>query len=162
MAETLHILVGTMTGNAERVAMEIEDVLGGEGWAIETVMMDGRDASVFDGGGLFLICTSTYGQGDVPDNAKQLYASLCEGKPDLSGVRYGVISLGDMTYAQTFANGGRRFDAALAACGARRLGEVYCHDASAKTMPEEEALAWTREWLRGLEAPNTTAALTAA
>ena len=24
------------------------------------------------GGGLFLICTSTYGQGDVPDNAKAL------------------------------------------------------------------------------------------
>lgn len=162
MTETLHILVGTQTGNAERVAMEIEDLLAGDRWRIETTMMDGQDASVFDGGGLFLVCTSTYGQGDVPDNARQLYAALCEGRPDLSAVRYGVISLGDMTYAQTFANGGKRFDAALAACGARRVGEIFCHDASTRTMPEEEGLAWAREWLRALEAQDTGAAVTTA
>ena len=99
--------------------------------------MDGLDASVFSGGGLFLVCSSTYGQGDVPDNAKNLYESLQTARPDLSGVQYGVIALGDRTYAETFCNGGRRFDAILAELGARRIGEIMLHDASAGTMPEE-------------------------
>ena len=34
------------------------------------------DHRVFEQPGIFLICTSTYGQGDVPDNAKALYADL--------------------------------------------------------------------------------------
>jgi MioC protein len=53
--------------------------------------MDNLDASVFQGGGLFLICTSTYGQGDVPDNARQPYQSLQDARPDLS--LYAMVSL---------------------------------------------------------------------
>jgi len=60
---------------------------------VHTRTMDGLDAGVFSGGGLFLICSSTYGQGDVPDNAKNLYESLNTARPDLSTVRYGVIAL---------------------------------------------------------------------
>jgi MioC protein len=109
--------------------------------------MDGRDASVFAPGGLFLVCTSTYGQGDVPDNAKRLYESLMAGRPDLSHVRYGVIALGDRTYADTFCNGGRRFDALLSELGAQRIGEVLLHDASSGTMPEEVAAEWVVGWI---------------
>jgi MioC protein len=39
-------------------------------------MMDGQDISVFDEDALYLICSSTYGSGDVPDNAARLYDSL--------------------------------------------------------------------------------------
>ena len=46
-------------------------------------------------GGVWLVCTSTYGTGEVPDNAKALYAVLGEQRPDLSKVRYGVVALGD-------------------------------------------------------------------
>jgi MioC protein len=109
--------------------------------------MDGKDASVFAGGGLYLICSSTYGQGDVPDNAKQLYESLQTQRPDLSNVRYGVIALGDRTYADTFCNGGRRFDVILTELGAQRIGEVLLHDASAGTMPEEVAAEWVEGWI---------------
>jgi len=99
------------------------------------------------GGGLFLICSSTYGQGDVPDNAKNLYESLKSARPDLSNVQYGVIALGDRTYAETFCNGGKRFDAILSELGARRIGEIMLHDASAGTMPEEIAVQWAGEWI---------------
>jgi len=147
MALELTILVGTMTGTAQLVAQEVELALDDAETKVQAKPMDGLDAGVFAPGGLFLICSSTYGQGDVPDNAKHLYASLQSGRPDLSGVQYGVIALGDRTYTETFCNGGRRFDAILAELGARRIGDIMLHDASAGTMPEELALAWAAEWI---------------
>ncbi len=147
MALELTILVGTMTGTAQLVAQELELTFDEGETRVRTRAMDGLDAGVFAGGGLFLICSSTYGQGDVPDNAKQLYESLQSARPDLAGVRYGVIALGDRTYAETFCNGGKRFDAILSALGARRIGEIMLHDASAGTMPEEIAVPWATEWI---------------
>lgn len=143
----LTILVGTMTGTAQSVAQELELALEDDATRVKVVPMDGLDASVFARGGLFLVCSSTYGQGDVPDNARALYESLKSARPDLARVAYGVIALGDRTYAETFCNGGRRFDAILAELGAMRIGEVMLHDASAGTMPEEIAAAWARDWI---------------
>ena len=141
------ILVGTMTGTAQLVAQELELRIDDGETRAQARLMDNLDAAVFECGGLFLICTSTYGQGDVPDNAKQLYESLQTTRPDLAHIRYGVIALGDRTYAETFCNGGRRFDRILAELGAKRIGEVLLHDASAGTMPEEVAAEWIDGWV---------------
>jgi len=143
----LKILVGTMTSTADYVAQAIQmdcaDLVGD----IEVTLMDGQDISVFDEDALYLICTSTYGSGDVPDNARQLYDSLDAQPKFLGHVRYGVIALGDRTYQQTFAFGGRKFDERLQGLGAQRIGEIWIHDASEGTMPETEGTAWCREWL---------------
>lgn len=147
MAIELNILVGTMTGIAQLVAQEIELRLDGEGLSVHTLEMDELDPSVFDRNGLFLICTSTYGQGDVPDNAKDLYDALCALRPDLSHVSYGVIGLGDRTYADTFCFGGKRFDEILTQLGAKRIGEMMLHDASAGTLPEDDAADWIEPWI---------------
>ena len=112
--------------------------------------MDALDHVVFDRPGVFLICTSTYGQGDVPDNAKTLYADLLASRADLSRVIYGVFALGDRTHVGTFCFGGRRFDEALSALGARRCGTVLEHDASGGTLPEDVALEWFPGWLETL------------
>jgi MioC protein len=143
----LTILVGTMTGTADLVAQEVRDALAPLGVTAEVVQMDGLDAGVFARDGAFLICSSTYGQGDVPDNAKAFYDALERDKPDLATVEYGVIALGDRTYADTFCNGGRRLDERLAALGARRIGVPMLHDASAGTMPEELAVDWAKAWI---------------
>jgi len=143
----LTILVGTMTGTAQSVAQTLELVLDDGDTTVTVKPMDGLDADVFARGKLFLICSSTYGQGDVPDNAKQLYESLQSARPDMTELHYGVIALGDRTYADTFCNGGKRFDAVLTELGARRIGDVLCHDASAGTMPEEVAEEWIVAWI---------------
>ncbi|HEX4798110.1 MAG TPA: flavodoxin domain-containing protein [Burkholderiales bacterium] len=143
----LTILVGTMTGTAQLVAQELELTLEDADTAVKVLPMDGLGASVFSSQCLFLICSSTYGQGDVPDNARALYESLRSARPELSRVRYGVIALGDRTYADTFCNGGRRFDAILSELGAKRIGDILLHDASAGTMPEEVAAGWAPGWL---------------
>lgn len=143
----LTILVGTMTGTAQLVAEELELAWDGEGVSVETLLMDDLDASVFERKGVFLVCTSTYGQGDVPDNAKKLYDDLQARRPDLSSVRYGVFGLGDKTYAETFNFGGKRFDDILTELGAERIGERIQHDASSGVLPEEMAEVWAGEWI---------------
>jgi MioC protein len=148
----IRILVGTMTGTAQLVAQELELAWDDGETRVETLLMDKLDSSVFQGGGVFLICTSTYGQGDVPDNAKALYEDLKAKRPDLSNVRYGVFGLGDRTYAQTFNFGGKRFDELLASLGATRIGERVQHDASSGTLPEEVAAEWGAVWLEQLRA----------
>ena len=143
----LTILVGTMTGTAQLVAQELELLWDGDDVEVETLLMDDLDAAVFGREGPFLLCTSTYGQGDVPDNSKKLFDDLAAKRPDLSGVRYGVFGLGDRTYAETFNFGGMKFDTLLGDLGAKRIGERVQHDASSGVLPEEKAEEWAEGWL---------------
>ena len=144
----LKILVGTMTSTADYVAQAIQMDCADLVDDIEVLHMDGLDISAFDeADALYLICTSTYGSGDVPDNARALYDSLDLQPRFLGHVKYGVIALGDSTYAQTFAFGGRKFDERLQGLGAQRIGELWVHDASSGTLPEELGAAWCRDWL---------------
>ncbi len=146
---TLKIFVATMTGTAEYVAQAIQMECADQVSNIEVTMMDGLSSDAFeDRNSLYLICSSTYGAGDVPDNGAALYASLDDAPRDLSHVKYGVIALGDFgSYPNTFAGGGKRFDERLQGLGAKRIGEVFTHDASGGTMPEADGAAWAREWL---------------
>jgi len=157
MPARITILVGTMTGTAQLCAQEMELALDDGETQVEAVLMDNLDSSVFHRDGLFLVCTSTYGQGDVPDNARALYEDLQKKRPDLSGVRYGVFGLGDKTYAETFNYGGKRFDDLLTELGARRIGERYRHDASSGVLPEEQAVEWCRAWLAAAQEGNRAA-----
>ena len=143
----IQIFVGTMTGTASLVAEELERALSELGRSVEVVdMADATVEMLRNSAKLCLICTSTYGDGEVPDNAFELYEALERESPDLSGVRYGVIALGDSNY-ETFANGGRRFDERLAKLGATRIGEICIHDANHSELPETLALQWLSGWL---------------
>ncbi len=141
------ILVGTMTNTAQLVAQEIELSVDDEDTRVHVQYMDGLDATAVKPGQLYLICSSTYGQGDVPDNARDFYESLGATRPDLSGVHYGVIALGDRTYLQTFCYGGKKFDALFSELGAQRIGDACLHDASAGTLPEEVCVEWAQQWI---------------
>ena len=147
----LKILVGTMTSTADYVAQAIQMDCADLVPDIDVQLMDGLDISVFDMAAeedaVYLICTSTYGQGDVPDNARALYDSLDSQPKFLGHVRYGVIALGDRTYQRTFAFGGKKFDERLQGLGAQRIGDIWIHDASSGTLPETEGAEWCRQWL---------------
>ena len=156
----LKILVGTMTSTADYVAQAIQMDCAELIDDIDVQLMDALDISVFDEASakdaIYLICSSTYGSGDVPDNARALYESMDANPQFLGHVRYGVIALGDRTYLQTFCNGGKRFDQRLQDLGAQRIGDVWCHDASSGTMPESEGAEWCRQWLTlALQAETT-------
>ncbi len=148
----LKILVATMTSTADYVAQAIQMDCTDMADDIEVRLMDCLDISIFDPveakDALYIICTSTYGLGDVPDNAQALYESMGSEPRFLGHVRYGVIALGDnSSHAQTFCFGGKKFDERLQDLGAHRIGEICCLDAGSDTQPEMQGVAWCRRWL---------------
>ena len=50
-----------------------------------------------------------------------------------------------MTYRDTFAYGGKKFDHLFSKLNANRIGDPYYHDASDGSLPEEEAVNWFRD-----------------
>ena len=154
VSQPITILVGTMTGTAEMVAADVKAALAAEGHVIDVLVMDNLLADVFERPGAFLVCTSTYGQGDVPDNARALFDDLKAKRPDLSGKAYGVIGLGDSTYFDTFNHGGKQFDDLLQELGAVRTRERMAHNAMGDPLPETMAIDWAREWVKSLSAPQ--------
>jgi len=146
------ILVATMSGTAEMVADEIAGRLEDAGAQARILRMEKADIGTLrDAEGPLLICSSTYGTGDVPDNGAALYGALEAGRPDLSGVRYGVVALGDSVYPQTFCFGGRKFDALLSSLGAQRIGERFEHDSRSGVYPEDAAADWAEQWFASLD-----------
>lgn len=144
------ILVGTMTGTAEMVAEDMQaEIEANSDHSVEMRLMDDLDESAFDDRDPFyLIVTSTYGQGEVPDNALDFYEALTDNKPDLEGVRFGLFGLGDQTYSDTYNHGGERFDKVLVELGATRIGDRFAHDASGSEMPEDKGVEWVAEWVK--------------
>lgn len=139
------VLVVTMTGTAEMIAEDIQH--SQEGHELKLVLAESANGSVFQTRNL-LVVSSTYGSGEVPDPGKPLFEALNSQRPDLSGLRYAVVSLGDTIYPDTFANGGRLWDALLLECGASRLVETLLLDASGADSMPDLAVAWAAEWVR--------------
>ncbi|VCU71485.1 Sulfite reductase [NADPH] flavoprotein alpha-component [Pigmentiphaga humi] len=146
MHDTITILVATMSGTAEMLADDLADKLAGAGLTARVRRMDEIQAADI-APGLYLVCSSTYGVGEIPANGQALYDALQASRPDLDGVRYGVISLGDSLYPQTFCFGGRHFDELLAALGAQRIGTRLEHDTRSGRYPEDAAAEWLETWL---------------
>lgn len=146
----LRILVGTVTDTAYRAAQAMALQLADRLDAVEVLRMDGLDIGVFDDAAdtLYLICTSTYGAGDLPDNAHGLYESLDTRPRYLGAVRYGLFALGDRAgHPDTFCQAGRLFDGRLQDLGARRIADLQVHDSADDEAPETAAAAWAQRWL---------------
>ena len=144
---TILILVGTESGNAQMVADALKPVLDAAGHAVDVTDKAATTADLRAHDVLLAVC-ATHGSGDIPTNILPLVETLGRERPDLSGHRYGVIALGDMTYQDTFCGGGKQMDALLEKLGARKAGERLEVDASTQPLPDEEAVGWVKEWVK--------------
>jgi sulfite reductase (NADPH) flavoprotein alpha-component len=117
----LTILFGSQTGNAENLAKRAAKEAGKRGFA-PTV----HDLAVYSTTQLasdqrLLVITSTYGDGEPPDNAKAFWNLLgAPEAPQLHTVQFSVCALGDSNYP-AFCAFGKNLDQRLEALGARRL-----------------------------------------
>ena len=74
-----------------------------------------------------------------------IYKELKKAEPDLSHIKYALFCLGDSSYKDTFAFGGKKLDKLFLSLKAKPIGTSYFHDASESTLPEDEGLKWFKE-----------------
>lgn len=149
-SDHIGIFVATMTGLAQICAEEIAAALEVSGIASQTLLMDGLGMDALAPFATFVVVSSTYGHGDIPDNGQAFFEAV-EAGAGLSGKSYAVFGLGDRTYADTFCHAGEKWDALFAAKGAGRLVPLERHDASSGTLAEDEAGAWAAGWAPNLK-----------
>ena len=119
--DTVLILYGTVTGNAERLANKLAASLRHAGLTSRVRDMAHCQPSVLTQANCVLMVVSTYGDGEPPEDATPFWQAVVHGNDlDLSGIKFCVLALGNTTY-DNFCKCGREFDAALERHGASRI-----------------------------------------
>ncbi len=117
----LTILFGSQTGTTESLAKKVAAEGGKRGFVPNVVEMAQYPMENFTGEGRLLILTSTYGDGEPPDNARGLWEFLGgERAPRLEKIEFSVLGLGDSNYPK-FCQCAKDFDTRLESLGARRI-----------------------------------------
>lgn len=145
----IKILVGTVYGNALDVAEMCFDQLMNKGHQVKLLRQPEFDQVFTDDADVLLVCTSTTGQGEIPDSLLMFYCQLQDRQPIRPELRYGLITLGDSSY-DTFAEAGKLIDSLFSQLQFQRLGEPLVIDACESLAPREDAQPWIESWERNL------------
>ncbi len=117
------ILYGSHTGNCESLSEEFAGKLKEQQFNVTVSSMDDFKPKALKKVEDLLILTSTHGDGDPPDNALSFYDFLHSKRaPELDGVRFSVLALGDSSY-EFFCQTGKEFDQRLEELGAERIAD---------------------------------------
>jgi len=117
----LHILYGSQTGNAEALAQTAAKSARAKGLVPVVQALGDVDLDVFATMRHVLIVTSTYGEGEMPDNAQLFWDAISASTaPRLEQMHFAVLAIGDTGY-DGFCQAGKFIDMRLEQLGAKRV-----------------------------------------
>lgn len=145
------IIVGSMLGGTEYVAEACEEQLNTLEHQVNLHLkpdfisiLNDTFAQKSTKKSIWLICTSTHGAGDFPDNIQAFVNDLNNCEQDLSSIDFMIIAIGDSSY-DTFCKAGVKINKSLKIKGCNELIEIKMIDMSDDIDPEALAQAWIKQ-----------------
>lgn len=140
----VNIIVGSMLGATEYVAESLQQLL--KEHKLESQIHFEPEFNNIESKGTWIICSSTHGAGELPDNIQGFAKHL--DKAHLTSVKFLVIALGDTSY-DTFCQAGNTLYQLMINTQATPLSEIFCIDVLEHTVPEDTASEWLDNLLKG-------------
>jgi sulfite reductase (NADPH) flavoprotein alpha-component len=154
---SLIVAFGTDMGNAEDAAMTFAEAVGAIGIETEAIELNQVELGQLQSATHFVVVTSTFGEGEFPDNALLFWEALSAETDRLEHLSFAVLALGDSSY-EFFCGAGKLLDERLEALGATRLAERVDVDG----FYEQPAASWTSDVVKILQAQQTDPVATVA
>jgi sulfite reductase (NADPH) flavoprotein alpha-component len=159
LAPQLTIVYGSQTGNAKRAAENLAREVETAGLRLRVLRADEYPVRELKSERFLYVVISTQGDGDPPDDSRGFVEFLTSRRaPKLDELRFGVLALGDSSYAK-FCAVGMQIDARLAELGGKRLlprGDADIDIDTIATPWRNAALAAAREVLQATLTPRAT------
>ncbi|NCG00415.1 MAG: hypothetical protein GWP25_01330 [Euryarchaeota archaeon] len=124
---SIAILFGSQTGNAAGLAEKTAKLATNYGLVPTVYDMDGFDPASLANHKRTLIITSTWGEGEMPDNAETLWQSVNTQSPSLAGVSFSICAIGDTSYDE-YCKAGLDWDGIYESLGASRVHPIQLCD----------------------------------
>lgn len=147
--KNIQILVGSTLGGTEYVAEATQPLLEEAGYDSGIQFDPDLNTLSLSEDEIWLICLSTHGAGDYPENFKSFVEQLQGVNAPLSDVRYGIIGVGDSNY-DTFCEAAKNIDYILEEMGATRIGDRLEIDVVKYPVPEDCVSQWIPLWIEDL------------
>jgi len=137
----IHILFGSQSGNSEGLAEKWQKEAPRYGLNPTVHDMDGFDIKSMSSMSRVMIVCSTWGEGEMPDNAEELYEIAVEAGKILTNTNFSVCALGDTGY-DLFCQSGKDWDKTLQDIGGSRIHDRVDCDVDFEDPAEE--------WMNGV------------
>jgi len=148
---SFQIIVGSMLGTTEYVGEACEEQLNALNHQAKVHLKPDFPsiiANTFstknEKNSTWLICTSTHGAGDFPDNIQAFVEDLKNCEQDLSSINFMIIAVGDSSY-DTFCKAGFELNNLLITKGCVEILPIKALDMSQEIDPEDLAQLWLSE-----------------
>ncbi|OJU27495.1 MAG: sulfite reductase [Sphingobacteriales bacterium 41-5] len=155
ITKKLTLVYGTETGNSKSLAVQLAGIAKKKNVAVKLAALDQYRLTDLAKEENFFVVISTQGEGDPPIPAQKFYDHIHQTQIDLKKMKFGVLGLGDTSYAQ-FCKTGEDVDARLEALGAHRVLPLKKCDVDYET----DALHWIDNVVSSLQSNSTAKSIT--